>query len=491
MSLFRNQYTILLILIILLSIFFRSYEFVERFEFAHDGDLYSWTVKDIVIDKHLRLIGQETSTQGVFIGPLFYYILIPFFLLTSMDPIGVIGFSVLLGVFTTISFYFVFKKLFNIQTGLIAAFLHAILVPRVLTDRWVVPTVTSSLWEIWFLFALLMTSKGNFGSLPLLGLLVGLIWHINLSLTPLLLTIPVAIYLSKKIPTLKDIIKALVAAFIPLVPLILFEIKHNFQQTKGIFASFFIDQGGTSGFYKLTIVLDQIYRNVVNLFLYPQTQLFVKSIPFFIIIFAVAFLLFRKNGLIKEYKIVLVWFLSVVIFFSLSSKITSEYYFNNLTTVFLSIGIIGISLIFAKTYKTLAILILTALLLNSTYHLIIQYRYNPFGLKERNEAAEFIANDSKMKGFPCVSVSYITTPGNDLGFRYVFYLNNLHANQSKSGSPNYTIVIPGNLYNIVSDEHFGVIGVITPKGSYNMKEVEYSCSGQNANLTDPLFGFTK
>src|SRR3989338_10745425 len=103
----------LLISILLISLFFRSYQAVERFEFAHDGDLYSWIVKDIVVDHHFRLIGQLTSAPGIYIGPFFYYLLIPFFTLTRMDPVGTIILAILLGLTTTISYYWVFSRIFK------------------------------------------------------------------------------------------------------------------------------------------------------------------------------------------------------------------------------------------------------------------------------------------------------------------------------------------------------------------------------------------
>src|SRR3989304_9025202 len=93
----KRPHLLILVLILLIGIFFRTYQVVERFEFAHDGDLYSWIVKDIIVNHHLRLIGQLTSAPGIFIGGLFYYLLIPFFLITKMDPIGTIYFATIIG----------------------------------------------------------------------------------------------------------------------------------------------------------------------------------------------------------------------------------------------------------------------------------------------------------------------------------------------------------------------------------------------------------
>ena len=69
---------ILLFLVLILGLLTRSYQLRERFGYTHDNDLAGWIVKDIVVDRHLRLIGQLTSSPGIFIGPLFYYLQIPF-----------------------------------------------------------------------------------------------------------------------------------------------------------------------------------------------------------------------------------------------------------------------------------------------------------------------------------------------------------------------------------------------------------------------------
>ncbi|MDO8657992.1 MAG: hypothetical protein Q7K55_04580, partial [Candidatus Levybacteria bacterium] len=65
----------LLILILLLGLFFRIYKLEIFYPWGHDQDLFAWIAKDILIDGHFRLIGQETSIIGVFIGPLFYYLI--------------------------------------------------------------------------------------------------------------------------------------------------------------------------------------------------------------------------------------------------------------------------------------------------------------------------------------------------------------------------------------------------------------------------------
>jgi len=74
---------------------------------------------------------------------------------------------------------------------------------------------------------------------------------------------------------------------------------------------------------------------------------------------------------------------------------------------------------------------------------------------------------------------------------YFFYLNKMHVNQPESGSPVYTIVFPLSLVDKV-DKRFGSLGLILPDYKhYNEEDVLESCRGENANLTDPMFGYTE
>ena len=110
-------------LILILGFCLRVYGSKMNLDYSHDTDLAGWFVKDVLLNHHLRLIGQETSTQGVFIGALYYYLLVPFYFFLHMDPVAGIYLATLLGLFAIWSFYFVFTRTFNKQVGLVASFL--------------------------------------------------------------------------------------------------------------------------------------------------------------------------------------------------------------------------------------------------------------------------------------------------------------------------------------------------------------------------------
>lgn len=487
-----KRHYLILIIILLIALFFRTYKIVERFEFGHDGDLYSWVVKDIIVNHHPRLIGQLTSAPGIFIGPFFYYLLTPFFLLTNMDPIGALIPATILGLITIFSYYFVLSKTFEKQVGLIAAFLYATLITTVNLDRWVVPTITSSLWAIWYLYSLISLSRGNFSVLFLLGILIGLIWHIHIALIPSLIAIPFAILLSKKLPTFKQAVNFAAAFFITSIPLILFELRHNFGQTLGLINNFTTSRDGASGFYKFQLVLEMVTKNLNTLFFAPQSFNFTNNIFFILLILFLPLILIQKKYIDFKYIAPLyIWFVGVIIFFSISSSPISEYYFTNLSVIFITIISLMFYLIFKSSYigKVLILTTLTIIFFKNAYFLINQSYYNK-GYLERKNLVEFIKQDAEEKGFPCIGISYITTLGENVGFRYFFYLSKIHLIHPSLEIPVYNIVIPPELSKEV-EKKFGHVGLILPDKIPPFETIKKSCQTPDTNLTDSMFGYVE
>ena len=487
----KRSQLILIGLILLIGLFFRSYQVVERFEFAHDGDLYSWIVKDVVVNHHSRLIGQLTSAPGIFIGSLFYYLLIPFFLLSNMDPIGVTLLGIFVGIFTILSYYFTLSKLFNRSVGIFAAFLQAVLIPTIGFDRWIVPTLPTKLWAIWYLYSLIMISRGNFSALPILGILIGLIWQIHLALFPALLALPVALFLSHKRLKLKQMLFFLATFFITSTPLILFEMRHNFMQSLSLTAN--LTQGGVgeNGFPKLIQVLNMVAKNTSSL-LQPYSLPENMRLPFLFLIVALTFILI-KNKLLKkgEVIILLAWFLGVVSFFSFSHTPISEYYFSNLEIIFITIISLLLTLLVKSSKKGLMLIVtlLFIVFIKNFFFFISLNTYN-VGYVDRKATVDFIAQDANSRAFPCFGITYITRVGDNVGFRYFLYLKNQHLVHPSLNVPVYNIVIPSELSSEVKQK-FGHIGLIPPEKVPPKEVIEKSCQTPNTNLTDSLFGYVE
>lgn len=492
-KIFKNT-KFLLILILILSFLLRVYNFKSYYVFSHDQDLASWIIKDIVVNGHQRLIGQETSSQGVFIGALYYYLQIPFYLISSMNPIGAVFMSVIIGVLTTFSIYFIFTKISNTKVGLIGAFIHSASALIVFTDREVAPTMPVVLWTVWYLYGLYLIYKNNLlKGLGLIAFLVGLIWHLNMALIILAPLVLISFLYSSRKLDIKSILISLIILITISSPLLLFEVKHNFSQTNAIYLSLTTEKDlkveNSKGLPKLDRVMQLVNKNAIGIF---SNYTFVRPS---LITFTLILLLFY---LIKAKKInpflgttFISWILLYIVFFTSISLNPSEYYFNGMNIVWLFISSLSLSILLENRKAIKVLYILVALFLITNLNFIFRFNTDKKGYVEKMNLVNHINADRIKNGYPCISISYITKPGYELGYRYLFWLNNMHVNNPISNSPVYTIVYPHELVDRI-DKSFGSLGLIYPDYSmYNTKDVETSCGGANSNLTDPMFGYTE
>lgn len=494
MAKLKSLITPIFLISLVLGFFIRSYQYKERFMYAHDNDLASWMVKDIVFDHHIRLVGQLTSSPGIFIGPLFYYMLIPFYWLSHWDPIGSVWYSLVIGIAGIASTYFVFTKLHGRPAGSFASFLYAVSWGLAGTEREVVPTTPVFLWTVWFYYAINLLFQGKKQGLLISFVLMAFVWHLNLALGLLFPLVIIAVLIHRKNYRFKDFVFPFISAFILSLPLFAFEIRHNFNQARSLLNTFSQMGSGEHGHIvdKISHVFLYAARNATWLFYWdPPKFISVYFLPC-ILIFVLLYLVFIKKTLPK-YNLFLfpTWAFLIITFFVLHPINLSEYYLNGINILWIALTALLLSDLFAS--GIFAKYFACVLLCLFSYHNILtllEYPVNQSGYIQRKALVEYIAADSRAHGYPCVSVSYITSPGNNFGYRYFFFMENLHVNQPKSLSPVYSIVYPQSFVDRL-DKSFGVIGLILPDYSrYTPEGVAKSCSGQNANLTDPMFGFT-
>lgn len=473
---FLTPVNLFLFLILLLALFFRVYNIVELHGFAADADLYSWIVKDIVYG-HLRLVGQMTSTEGVYAGPFFYYLLVPAFLITGMDPIGAVIFATILGLLTVYSYYFVFKKILGNGAGLIAGFLQAVLPLRVGFDRWVVPSITVNLWCIWFFYIVMKILRGETKYIIPGLFLAGLIWHVHLALAPLAILLPLAVLMSKKMPSKQQLLFGCLAFVLPMMPFLFFELRHQFIQTLSTVSSL----GAESGIPLLDKTIKIFNQSLGKNFYLKFVWLLLPVILYRI-----------KSISLKMLAIFYVWIFSVIGFFIISPKESSEYYFTSTQMVFLILSVYLLTRLLKIKKAGLVIvgIFLMGVFIYSANNLVNQ-KGNGRGYVQKMEAAGFIKSDSLKKNLPCFSITYITSPGEDSGFRYIFWFNKIKLEQPRTGIPNYTIVLPYNLSPDSVEKKSGLIGVIPPKSGYNLKEVARICSDRDFNLSQPMWGYSE
>lgn len=197
--------------------------------------------KRLITFEHLPAIGAPTSVGLIYMGPFFYYLIAPWLLITNFNPVGAALGTAILSIIALVLQYFIVKKIFGTVVSIIALFLSVF--SYVLVDfarfSWNPNLLPQFAFFTWFsLYKAASTKK--------------LIWYfatgafyalcLQLHYLSLFLAIPIFIYIFLGIKIEKKIIISIITRIVAagfgfalcFLPLILFEIKHQFLNTKAI-----------------------------------------------------------------------------------------------------------------------------------------------------------------------------------------------------------------------------------------------------------------
>jgi len=227
--------------LVILAALPRSIELINKnFLFGFDQGKHWLAAKSIAVDHKFPLIGDEVGGGGGFFqGPGWYYLLaIPFFLFQG-DPYGavVLIFFLSIGVivFFLTAFHSVLGKKETLIGGLLLSFAPILISnSRFAWPPFVIPFLT--IFYLWFTYRVLQ--KKYFYSFGMF-FVIGLMAHFEIATAGTLFITTCILFiiwsLKEKIPG-KYFGLGLVGFSIPLLPLFLFDFRHDFLNMKGILA---------------------------------------------------------------------------------------------------------------------------------------------------------------------------------------------------------------------------------------------------------------
>ena len=114
-----------LIVILILAALIRFYRLPEYMQFLGDEGRDVLIVKRMIVDHKFTLLGPTMSVAGFYVGPIYYYFMIPFLWAFQLNPVGPAVMAVLFGVATVWAIYYFCRLYLNPKVGLIAALLLA------------------------------------------------------------------------------------------------------------------------------------------------------------------------------------------------------------------------------------------------------------------------------------------------------------------------------------------------------------------------------
>jgi len=218
-----NKLLIVSLSLSLITVLVRSYKLPQTFMFAEDQEDVALRVKQIVIDRQPTLLSAKFSSVGLYLPPGYLYFLIPFFLITDFHPSAAMIVTVLLSGLTGLFMFLSGHHIGGIKAGVIA---------------WLVYTFWPSLhsWDRIFWNPNLILPAS---ALVLLAIrkkqpvLAAVASGIALQSHPQAIALVIITLLYFRRHRLK--IGAVLFLFIS--PLLLFEIRHGFVVSRGLFNS--------------------------------------------------------------------------------------------------------------------------------------------------------------------------------------------------------------------------------------------------------------
>ncbi|MBI2309840.1 hypothetical protein HYU89_02990 [Candidatus Collierbacteria bacterium] len=304
-----------LVLVVIIGGLLRFYRLQDLTTFGGDQGIDYQNVARMVVEKRLSLLGPVTHV-GVFLGPLYYYLLIPFFLIFKFDPIAT---PVMFGLFgtTTVGLVYILAKLL-LRPGLagqgqafvdIFVFLTALLYAvspvilessRAPSQPHLIPFFATLLlisivrivekrdkWWDWVLTGICLASVIQFHFLAFpLWIFTAIILVVSKGLAPLSGARPYKIFLLA------------IPAVVLLFPWFLFEIRHNFFITNQILAYL---RSGEVEFHPIVYmerVLDLIWFSFDKLI--GQGNQFITLLSIIFFLFATSTFYYKKESPLRR-----------------------------------------------------------------------------------------------------------------------------------------------------------------------------------------------
>jgi len=330
--------------VLIICFLVRSYRLEELFPFTMDEEYQAFLAADTLKNGHIPLIGVNVANTGLYLGPLFTWISTLLYWIGQGNPIITAWAAVFISLVTCWLLIKTIKIITSDQwLALIGGLLYALNPLIVMYDHKFWNPSLIMLVTIFWLYSLQKTIKNSYWWWAVgASLALALQFHYSLFIlfAPTIWEIWSQFSLKKgkqKISTVKKIITKLVITFgLSLSPIILFELRHGFIQTKGLFQYLINGQAAAQPlwykFWQLHAGLNRLWYMGFNqdlaleisLASQAKSTLLLPLSLIFILLLIYLYLSKKYWHFGKLYSIILISYILALFFFK--SPI-SEYYF--------------------------------------------------------------------------------------------------------------------------------------------------------------------
>lgn len=315
-----------LVFILACFTFLRFWDIEGRMQFTWDQVQNAWVMKDMIVDGKLPLEGMVAKlNSGFYIGPAYYYLLVPFYLMFNLDPVAAGVFAGVVAVASVVVFYVLVRALFSPGTAIVAIAIYAFSSHIIVRDRIAWPVIFLPVLATVTYYVLVRLMQGKTRYLPQLALTLGASLHIHFtSIFFFLYTIASLPFFVRAKGFVRFALVSLPLFLVWFIPTYIAGMRNGFSQGTQVFSYI---QTYYHGFHFVRVM--QLIPEVLIEFgsILGVSQLrFVKyfMLPVFLVLY------WRKHPThqgIRLCFLTALWFVVPLIVFSLYSGEISDYYF--------------------------------------------------------------------------------------------------------------------------------------------------------------------
>ncbi|HLL60595.1 MAG TPA: glycosyltransferase family 39 protein [Candidatus Nitrosocosmicus sp.] len=426
---------ILLLFILTLFCYFRLKPiYNQTVPYTYDQGRDFAKAAEIILDKKPTFLGPTTGIQGLFHGSWWYYALTVPFILTQGNPIGFYYFIFFVQLVSFILLLYFLKRYFSLLTAFIIGALMA-------TSPYFISTsffAGNNIMVLPFLLIFLLLNfyllegkikKKNHWMFFFAGISLGLVaefeFAFGLLIIPAYFILLFATHLRKQFLRLKNAIFFLVGLLIPFIPRILFEVRHDFLQTRTML-NFLIKPKLHNPKSYMDIVQDRL-----NLFIGYWKSIFdneyISLIIFLLFLMSMMFAFKHKDFIYKRFFYFLLTLLGLLFLFSTFYKDNFwANYYEGIHYIFIMLLAFTFTVVIKKysTYMNIVKgLVLVSLLVLGIFNFYrgIDSKPKLEGLMMHKEIVSYIQNKERNNEY-CIKV--YTPPVIPHTYNYLFIANN-------------------------------------------------------------------
>lgn len=405
----NKKEVLLLSLILVFAAVLRLYKIREFVIFLGDEGRDALVVKRMIVDHKFTLLGPTASVGGFYLGPIYYYFMIPFLWASGFDPVGPAVMVALFGVATVFLLYKLVQKITAPFQAALTALLYSASPGIVMNSRssWnpnIMPFFT--LLSVYSLYLGITKKKSFWFLLAGIGYGIAIQSHyLGLILGPVL---ALAALVNLKPKNWIRVALTEMAGFVIGASLfITFEVRHGFPNSRNVLE--FVSRGGnTTGFRSRDLIW--LFYDVLNRVftaVYKPSPIIKYAVAVSVIGFIFAlFMEKRKNhSLSPGTKIFLVWLVVGILGVGSYKGELHAHYFGFLFPVpFILLAYLFTTLYQSRLCRQIIVVITLLFVVYSTNTLPIFGQGSNLINQTKNVASEIIAmTDKKQYNFALIS----------------------------------------------------------------------------------------